>query len=104
MSSDTSTISDNPTSNTSDNNFNELLEQSLLAVSFHPCSPFANPDFIQGIPMVNQPRRLESMSDTADYFVDKEGCPLVLVFPAELDLRGKFNRNDLYFGQPAKVI
>jgi hypothetical protein len=80
------------------------LSQSLLLISRHAHCPAAQ-DFFEYVPSheENQPRRLLSMADSAEYFVGRDGLPLILVFPAEIDLEGKYAKSTLYFNLPPKV-
>jgi hypothetical protein len=78
------------------------LAQSLLTFSHHPNCP-AVPGFFDNVAEEDQPRRLASMPNTADYFVDNTGQPIVLVFPAQLDFEGKYSRTGTYFNLPTSV-
>ena len=79
------------------------LSQSLLAISNHPDCP-SSPGYFEGIPTNNQPRRLASMPDAADYFVRGTKQPLSMVFPAQIDLRGNYSRLLPYFNLPETVM
>jgi hypothetical protein len=74
----------------------------LIAVSNHPDSPAAS-GFLDNVPNDNQPRQLSGMADNADYFVGANGLPLLLVFPAELDMEGRYNRLGPYFNLANEV-
>ena len=78
------------------------LAQSLITLSSHPNCP-AVAGFFDNVAEDDQPRRLSFMPDTADYFVDIDGQPIRLVFPAELDMEGKFSRAGAYFNLPETV-
>jgi hypothetical protein len=78
------------------------LAQSLISLSNHPNCPAVS-GFFDNVAVDNQPRRLASMPDSADYFVDTDGQPILLVFPAELDFEGKYSRVGSYFNLPATV-
>jgi hypothetical protein len=86
----------------SQDDLGDPLVRSLLAVSSHPDCP-STAGFFDGVPEINQPRRLASALDSADYFVDAKGEPLVLVFPAELDFLGRYSRCGPYFNLPDNV-
>src|ERR1700722_16102566 len=78
------------------------LAQSLISFSYHPSCPAVS-GFFDNVAVDDQPRRLAFMPDTADYFVDNDGQPITLVFPAELDFAGKYGRAGAYFNLPASV-
>jgi len=78
------------------------LAQSLIAFSCHPNCP-ADLGFFDNVAEDNQPRQLAFMPDTADYFVDNDGQPILLVFPAELDFEGKYSRAGSYFNLSTSV-
>jgi hypothetical protein len=81
---------------------NSPLSQSLLAVANHPNCPSVT-GFFDKVAIENQPRRVSTMPDNADYFVDTDGNPLLLVFPAELDMEGRYCQSSVYFNLPNKV-
>jgi hypothetical protein len=77
---------------------------SLLAVSYHHNCPFTDAKFVtKNVPEINQPRRLSSMPDNAEYFVNTKGELFSIVFPAELDFNGKYNRTGPYFNLSDEV-
>ena len=79
------------------------LAQSLISLSYHPNCPAVS-GFFDNVAVDNQPRRLSFMPDGADYFVDNDGQPILLVFPAELDFEGKYSRVGSYFNLPGATV
>jgi len=100
--SDPEVLTQKPSTALSDERIPDALAQSLIAFSYHPNCP-ASPGYFTNVPVHDQPRRLSSMPDNADYFVFDDGSPLRMVFPAELDLEGKYSRTGLYFNLPQSV-
>jgi hypothetical protein len=96
MSSSTlSQASDDSSEYTSRYDKDSPLVQSLLTICALPyCAD--SPIFFKNVPSDNQPHPLKGMPDNAEYFV-RNTAPLVMTFPAEIDVHGKYNRLAPYF-------
>lgn len=57
---------------------------------------------VESIAENNNLHSVPTMNDKADHWVDNNGHPLILWFPAILDTEGSFGRMGLYFNLPTR--
>jgi len=97
-----STLSENSDDSFQYTDIDNPLAQSLLTLCALPYCP-SSPRFFDDVPSEDQPRPLKGMPDAADYFVRK-GRPLIMTFPAEVDLCGNYSRLGPYFSLPENSV
>jgi hypothetical protein len=61
------------------------------------------PELISDIAEDNNPRRVKSEKENTAYWVQKDGTPVLISFPAVLDTQGKYGRTGPYFNMIENV-
>jgi hypothetical protein len=61
------------------------------------------PALVRSIATDNNPQKIRSEKEKASYWIQKDGTPLLLSFPAILDTQGKYGRTGPYFNMMENV-
>lgn len=77
------------------------LESSLFHFLKGPTA--IQSSLIKNIAMDNNPRKIKSEKENAAYWVQSDGTPLLISFPAILDTQGKYGRTGPYFNMMDNV-